>query len=279
MSIELISADQYTIEELTAAYNQTRADYLVPMSMDAAKLREYISLYDLRLDKSLVAKEDGNIIGLAMLGVRPNCSWITRLGLVANLRGRGVGKALLEGLLRISDVDGIPKNMLEVILGNTSAHQLFIKSGFQDVRQLLILRRPAGQIPPPNSPARWLEADELGRILSQRTTPQAWTNQTKTLINATGITGFEITYKDGTGWIIFRESRRKLSHLVFATQNGDPVEMMHELLRHLHHRYPTLDTHTENIPTDDPHLPAFYQSGYAEVFRRIEMVRYPNLVE
>jgi hypothetical protein len=45
------------------------------------------------------------------------------------------------------------------------------------------------------------------------------------------------------------------------------------LLRLVHQRFPALDTHTENIASDDPHLPAFWALGYVEAFRRIEMVR------
>ena len=42
MSVEIIPADRYTIEELTDLYNQTRVDYLVPMPMNADRLGEYV---------------------------------------------------------------------------------------------------------------------------------------------------------------------------------------------------------------------------------------------
>ena len=46
--------------------------------------------------------------------------------------------------------------------------------------------------------------------------------------------------------------------------------------RHTIRLLPTTDgihTHTENIAADDPHLPAFWEMGYFEVFRRVEMYR------
>jgi ribosomal protein S18 acetylase RimI-like enzyme len=277
MTIELVRADIYSVEELTEAYNHTRVDYMVPMPMNAAKLREYIHLYNVHLDKSLVAKNNGNIVGLGMLAVRPNRSWITRLGLVANSRGKGDGEALMRGLLQNSDDLGIEKNLLEVIHGNLPAQKLFQKLDFHEKGELLILRRAPKEMAMPSTKVNWLEQSEAIPLLLARSQEQAWTNQTESLEKARGLVGFTIiTPTGGRGWMIFQRTLFNLSRLMFMTQDGDPVEIMRELLRHLHHNYPNLDTYTENIPADDPHLPAFYEIGYFEAFRRIEMHRYPK---
>ena len=42
-SVHLLSAIQFTYDELVGAYNQTRVDYIVPMPMNAARLREYLA--------------------------------------------------------------------------------------------------------------------------------------------------------------------------------------------------------------------------------------------
>src|SRR5450756_913907 len=70
-SLQLVPASSFSIHQLVAAYNQTRVDYLVPMPMNAARLAEYIHVYDVDLDRSQVAVEGDQILGLAMLGVRP----------------------------------------------------------------------------------------------------------------------------------------------------------------------------------------------------------------
>ena len=70
VAIKLIPASHFTIDELTAIYNQTRVDYLVPMPMNSARLVEYINSYDVNLDHSFVAVEEENLRGVAMLGVR-----------------------------------------------------------------------------------------------------------------------------------------------------------------------------------------------------------------
>ena len=69
-SLQLVPASSFSIDQLVAAYNQTRVDYLVPMPMNAARLAEYIHIYDVDLDHSQVAVEGDQILGLAMLGVR-----------------------------------------------------------------------------------------------------------------------------------------------------------------------------------------------------------------
>ena len=78
MTIKVISAAKFTIPELTDLYNQTRVDYLVPMPMNADRLAEYIHDFDINLPRSGVAlAENGEALGLGMLGVRGNRAWIT----------------------------------------------------------------------------------------------------------------------------------------------------------------------------------------------------------
>jgi len=278
MPIELSSAANYTIQELVDAYNQTRVDYMVPMPMNAARLAEYIQVYDVDLTHSLVAKDQDILVGLGMLGLRPEKSWITRLGLIANQRGNGVGQALMEGLLKNSDDLCIPQVYLEVIKGNTPAHSLFLKLGFKNVRELLILRRAPKEIPKPQSKLYPMNRGDIIFHLNQRTDTHAWTNQTETLAHLKGISGFHVyTESGGHGWLVYQRTFFNLSRLMFDIDQGDPVEIMRQLLIHLHSLHPNMDTYTENIPADDPHLPAFEDFGYIEAFRRVEMYRFPDL--
>ncbi len=93
----LLPASDFSVEELTDAYNRTRTDYLIPMPMNPGRMQEYIDLYDVDLSRSKVAMEDEIIIGLGMLGVRPGMSWITRLGVLPEGRRQKTGTALLAG--------------------------------------------------------------------------------------------------------------------------------------------------------------------------------------
>lgn len=274
--IKLISASRFTTEQLTAIYNQTRVDYLVPMPMNEARLVEYIHTYDIDLEHSLVAMQDEQLLGVAMLGLRNDRTWLTRLGVIPNTRRSGVGTALCEGFLSESEKLGIDFQMLEVIKNNIPAHSLFVKLGFYEVGELLVLRR-SPVIPPPDpivADAQRLERTEALDLVGQDRGTQPWTNQSESLSNASEVSGLRLTLVDGsTGWLVYQRQKFLLTRFAFKTQTGGPVNMARAFLSHLHHQYPRLDTHLENIQVHDPHLPAFYESGYIESFRRIEMWR------
>jgi ribosomal protein S18 acetylase RimI-like enzyme len=276
LAIKLIPASRYSIEELTGIYNRTRVDYLIPMPMNAARLEEYIHTYDVDLNHSMVASEEGELRGVAMLGVREDRTWITRLGVIPSTRRGGVGEALTRSLLERSESLGMGFTMLEVIKNNMPAHQLFLKLGFYEVGELLILRRsPSKQIiEPVIADARRLERYEALDLVGHHRGTQPWTNQSESLRHAQDISGLYLTLPDGSqGWLVYQRQKFMLTHFIYKTEIGDPAQMAYAFLSHLHHQYPRLDTHIENIQVNDPHLPGFYEMGYVESFRRIEMWR------
>ena len=274
-AIKLIPASHFTFEQLTAIYNQTRVDYMVPMPMNAARLAEYVATYDVKLDHSLVAATPGGeMLGVAMLGLRAGRAWLTRLGVIPNTRRNGVGQALVAGLMEQAAHLSIDFVMLEVIKHNTPAHQLFLKFGFREIGELLILRRPP-RIPPLDpivADAERLDRADALRLVGRGRGAQPWTNQSESLFNAYEVSGLHLSLADGSrGWLVYQRQKFILTRFAFKTEAGDPATVAYALLSHLHYQYPRLDTHTENIQINDPHLPAFHQIGYVESFRRIEM--------
>lgn len=276
IAIKLIPASRFSIDELVGIYNQTRVDYMVPMPMNSARLVEYINSYDVNLDHSFVAMEGDDLRGVAMLGVRSDRTWITRLGVVPSTRRGGVGEALMRSLLDRSATLGIDFTMLEVIKNNTPAHELFRKLGFYEIGELLILRRAPSKkiIEPVIADARRLERYEALDFVGYDRGTQPWTNQSESMSNAQDISGLYLTLQDGSqGWVVYQRQKFTLTHFIYKTEVGNPAEMAYAFLSHLHHQYPRLDTHIENIQVNDPHLPGFYKMGYVESFRRIEMWR------
>ncbi|MCZ2121281.1 MAG: GNAT family N-acetyltransferase [Anaerolineales bacterium] len=271
--IKLLPASDFTLAELTGIYNQTRVDYLVPMPMNAARLAEYISTYDVSLKNSLVAKQGDELRGVAMLGVRPDRAWITRLGVIPTTRRTGVGEALTVGLLEQAERLKLNFDMLEVIKNNTPAHTLFRKLGFYEVGELLVLRR--SPILPPDpvvAEAERLDRAEALILVGRNRGTQPWTNQSESLLNAQEVSGLHVTLVDGSrGWLVYQRQKFTLTRFIYKTEVGDPVKVAYAFLSHLHQQYPRLDTQLENIQVNDPHLPAFYKMGYVESFRRIEM--------
>lgn len=276
-AIKLTPASQFNIEQLTAIYNRTRVDYMIPMPMNETRLAEYIFTYDVDLDRSLVATTpDGEMLGVAMLGVRKDRVWLTRLGVIPNTRRNGVGQSLVENLIGQSAQLTINFVMLEVIKNNVPAHQLFLKFGFREIGELLILRR-APRVPPPDpivADAERMDRTESLMLVGRDRGTQPWTNQSESLINAHEVSGLRLTLADGShGWLVYQRQKFLLTRFAIKTEAGDPATVAYALLSHLHYQYPRLDTHIENIQINDPHLPAYYKMGYIESFRRIEMWR------
>lgn len=271
---EVVPASQFTFEELTEAYNQTRVDYIVPMPMNAARLRKYVHNYDVDMDASAVAIDGDQILGLAMLGVRPGHTWITRLGVLPVRRRCGAGRTLMEYLIQQSRRLKVDYVILEVIEGNEPAHRLFQKLGFRDLRDLLVIRRPPA--PPAMDVApysvRSLHYHQAVTLLSQRRSVPSWLDERPSLENAGNLAGLLVELGTGDwGWLMYQNTIFRLGRLVFQTGAGDPHQVALALGHALHTLHPAQDTNSENLPAEDPHWPALQELGYLESFRRIEM--------
>lgn len=275
--MQLVPASQFTIEELTAAYNQTRVDYIVPMPMTAQRLRQYVNTYDISLDASAVAIDGDDILGLCMLGIREQRAWITRLGVLPVKRRHGAGQALMEYEIEQAVRYGLSTIYLEVIVGNAPAYALFSRLGFVEERHLLILRRPPGS--PPEAPlspveATWVEPEETLNYLSSRPWRAAWTNQAESIANAGDVRALHLVELDSgnAGWVTYQQTALQFKRVMLAPSPGSELAPAFSLLHHLHSSGPLLDTIAENVPAEAPHLADFYALGYVESFARIEML-------
>jgi ribosomal protein S18 acetylase RimI-like enzyme len=186
--IILLPASDFSLEDITDAYNRTRTDYIIPMPMSPGRLQEYIELYDISLPLSRVAVIDQSIVGLGMLGIREAQAWITRLGVLPDGRRQGIGSAILQALLEGAIANEMPIVWLEVIRGNKPAHELFLKYGFQPTRELIVARRPpnAARSTRAAMSARkisYLQHDEVIKFHSLRSGRINWLNSIATMRN------------------------------------------------------------------------------------------------
>ncbi|MCB9004151.1 MAG: GNAT family N-acetyltransferase [Ardenticatenaceae bacterium] len=277
--MELITADKFTSEELTEAYNQTRVDYLVPMPMNVARLREYVQTYDVALQHSFVAQKEGVTMGLGMLGVREDRTWITRLGVLPSGRRQGTGRVLMEGLLNRSAELGINTTWLEVIKGNKPAHTLFNKFGFVETRELLVARRPPNPLTDNTFSQKikrvtFLDHEEAIILLSHRQEKPNWLNQTESLQNVRNLSALLVEmHNGGRGWVTYHGGLLQLTRIIVEVTKGDPAEVTATVLHVLHQRHKRQDAVSENVPAAAAKWPGYEQAGYFDSFRRIEMVR------
>lgn len=281
--MKLIPAAHFTFEQLTEAYNQTRVDYLVPMPMNVARLREYVHAYDVDLAASIVSvnddDDDDEILGIGMLGVRPGRGWITRLGVLPTSRRKGVGRLLMDGLLAEAEKRSLPTIWLEVIKGNQPAYRLFRRYGFVDTRELVVARRPPtteSTAPLHDQIREVVTLDHEGALdlLEQRRRRPNWLLESESMRNIANLTALDVTLKDGgRGWVVYHAGVFQLTRIVVDVPQGDPAAVSATVLQLLHQRHSTQDAVMENLPVEDPLWQGFQQAGYFEAFRRLEMVR------
>jgi ribosomal protein S18 acetylase RimI-like enzyme len=294
--MDLRPASEFTLEELTDAYNRTRLDYLIPMPMNSARLQEYIILYDIDLAHSYVAVKGEQIVGLGMLGIRPEMGWVTRLGVLAEGRRQGVGNAILQALLAEARRLRLPVVWLEVIRGNMPAHELFIKHHFRETRDLIVARRSptAARTITGVATARkihYLQHDEAIDLHCRRTEQMNWLNAVQSMRNVRrlaeaslddykrglpqempNLSGIWLEFSDGSqGWVTYLATTFQLKKICVEVIRGDLARTTAHLLEFMHRLHASQDAIVENIPTDE-RWQGYHQAGYFEVFHRIEMV-------
>ncbi len=282
ISMELIPAEQFSMEELTAAYNETRVDYIVPMPMNVARLMEYIEFYDVDLSASWVVVDGKQKLGLAMLGVRDGRAWITRMGVLPAGRRRGTGGVLMEHLIQSANERGIDNIWLEVIKNNTPAHKMFLKFGFTETRELVVARRPpTPTIDPPDildgltvEQVTTLDRDDTLRYMACRKTRPNWLIQSESMQHVPNLSAFLVDLSDGgKGWVSYNASMFQLTRICVGVLEGDVPKVTAAALLTLHRYNPVQDAIMENLPLTDPKWLGFQALGYFESFRRIEMLR------
>lgn len=275
--MELVPANHFSFEQLTEAYNQTRVDYMVPMPMNVARLREYSRVYDINMESSCVAVENKVMLGLGMLGVRQNRAWITRLGVLPTGRRKGVGWRIMNRLIRQAAEINLGYVWLEVIKGNAAAHALFRKCGFCETRELIVARRPP-TIKNNNSlltrvkRVTTLNHEEAIILLSHRQHRPNWLNETESLLNVRNLSALVVElHNGGRGWVTYHAGLLQLTRIIVEVTAGDPTEVTETVLHVLHRRHKRQDAVTENL-LEDAQWIGFQKMGYFDSFRRIEMI-------
>ena len=278
--MNLFSADKFTFEELTDAYNETRMDYVVPMPMNVARFKEYSRVYDLDITSSCVIydHETELILGLGMLGVRSERAWITRLGVLPYGRRLGTGSALMDGLLEQADKKNIQTTWLEVIKGNEPAFRLFQKFGFAAGRELIVARRP------PNPELNQAALERIKRVttlnhedaiilLSHRRERPNWLNEIETFQNVRNLSALLVElHNGGRGWGTYHAGLLQLTRIIVEVTVGDEEEVAESVLTVMHQRHKRQDAIAENFCPGGI-WEGFQRVGYFDSFRRIEMFR------
>ena len=85
----------------------------------------------------LVAEENGLVVGYAVACVEPEATGhVVSIAVAKKHRRKGIGKALLEELIKRMKEAGLKKDILEVRVSNEPAIRLYEKLGFRAIKRL-----------------------------------------------------------------------------------------------------------------------------------------------
>ena len=275
MAIEFRPASALSWAQLAELFNASYEGYVVPVQMTEAQIRAHVHNHDVLLEHSPVAYADAQPVGLAALARRNDGGWVAGIGVIASRRQQGIGKRLLNALLENACALGLTSVQLEVNAGNDAARNLYLRAGFRDTRDLLVIAREPGPVAAPVWRGSF-EKSTLERALTAyerlHAVPNPWQRQRESLLNQTSAPAAWLALDDGdiqAYAIGFFSAER----LVLQDIGASPThpEAVAALFAHLHTIYPEARASLVNLDSSDPAWPALEQLGYQVTLRQHEM--------
>jgi GNAT superfamily N-acetyltransferase len=259
VTITMSPASSFGLDELADVFTRSYQGYVVPFAVDEMFLGFMVKTFDLDLDASRVALEDGEPVGLANLGVRERQAWIGGVGVVPAARRRGIARQLMEALHDEARRLGVLEVRLEVIEQNEGAYRLYLDLGYEVVREVEIgsiedelAAGDAREVP-------WEEAHAQIHVLGRAREP--WQREDATLAHYEDLRGLVAE----AGAAVFRVTQDGRALLL---QLAGTEAAARELL-------PAMRSHGTvavfNVPADDPTMTAFRRLGGRVSLRQREM--------
>ncbi len=145
MELELKPLLNYGLAEIIELLNRGFAGYPVEIKFDLAALLHMVAHDSIDVGSSRVVQRGGQAVGLALIARRGWSSRLAAMAIVPEARGQGVGRWLMEQLVREAKERGERRMALEVIEKNTAAVRLYEGCGFRVRRRLVSYALSAGE--------------------------------------------------------------------------------------------------------------------------------------
>lgn len=137
-SVTFAPASEFSLEQVTLAFNIGFTGYYLPMTQTPAGLAEMMRENDVQLNASLALLVNGALAGIGLVALRGERGWIAGMGVGPQWRQQGLGRQLLTRLLDNLRVAGAHAVQLEALSVNTPALALYTSMGFHDNRELRV---------------------------------------------------------------------------------------------------------------------------------------------
>lgn len=280
-------AGDFSLEDVTLAFNIGFTGYYLPMRQTSASLAEMMQKNDVRLSASVMTLVEGELAGVGLVGIRGVRAWIAGMGIAPQWRRHGLGRRLLGELLAAARREGARVAQLEALSVNEPALALYRSMGFRDRRELRVFQGPLSLSASTTAAVNGTVKTRLAPV-AMRTAlagfeafhqiEPAWQREAQTLSRMRGVAS-------GLGlW----QSRSLLAYAIYRHQPGGFVifdagsrdarsearlAQLVELLRWLAGEHPETVARAINVPEDDSLGFALDSMGCAVVARQREMTR------
>ncbi|GGG16484.1 hypothetical protein GCM10007425_08560 [Lysinibacillus alkalisoli] len=131
-----LSLQQLPTETATQLWNEAFSDYFVPIRMDEAAFQQRLLAYDLSPQYSTIATVEDDYAGIMLYGIDGDAAWIGGMATMPKYRGYGIARSLVAQAVTQSQALGIKILLLEVIVGNDKAINLYDSTNFKEVNRL-----------------------------------------------------------------------------------------------------------------------------------------------
>ena len=187
--VRVRSASALEVSALIDLFNHSYSDYAVPLQLSEAAFRDHVEVNGVDLDCSQVVLDpvvldpvpldpvvlDPVPLAFCLIARRGAAGWVAGMGTVPEHRRQGAGYRALTAAVTAARAAGCHDIWLEVIDSNRAAHELYLKVGFRDVRDLNVwsLSPSQGELPisrtvEPEDAHTWIVANRLVREPWQR---------------------------------------------------------------------------------------------------------------
>lgn len=270
-ALNFLPATHVSLNELAEAFNVAFAGYFYPQQKTATSLAQRVRHEQLALQHSLLAYEDENFVGLALLGLRGSDGWCGGFGIVPERRGQGLASELMREFMARARGCGVKKFSLEVLARNTPARRLYERAGMQTTRDLVILER-AGEITLRKNLKELKEAQPkllLGHFERLHKEPPAWQRDLAALLVTDNMRGLYLGDGDAPdAYALFIERPNGIIHVIdLAAMDTEHANALSAGITQLPGKLKVI-----NEPEDSLFVEALTLNGFQETDRQHEMM-------
>ena len=134
---EIRHLERGQLDQLIDAQNDIFSDYIIPMKSTREFFLDFQRSVGGDLKNVLVALVKGEIVGYVNPVVDQREGWIGGVGVVRGMRGRGLGRRLMNSAEELCRAKGVRDIYLEVIEGNDRAQALYERLGYVAIRKFV----------------------------------------------------------------------------------------------------------------------------------------------